>query len=376
VLLRVATLVSKEFIQFRRDWMMTLFIVTLPILQLFFMARSTGARISGLCMAVYDIDRSGASRRLATTLDNRDELLLCHRPLSLAEGYRLLDRGETTVLVVIPPGLESELLSSGLAGSSGVRHIGIVADASHSIPASYGLGAAQAAVGAFLRDTLVGFGEERHALIDVRKIVRYNPSLNVRFFTVSAQVGFIVYQVTLVVASIALTRERELGTLEQLMVMPLSRLELLVGKAIPALLVGAVNFLIVWAGAVYGFGTPMRGSLALLFGLTVLFVAVEIGYGLLISSVARTQQQAVLIVFVLAMVDMTFSGYLVPVENLPAALHVVAEIVPFRHYLEIIRAVMLKGVGLSILWPHAAAMLGIGLLVVTVAVCTLNRRLD
>lgn len=113
-----------------------------------------------------------------------------------------------------------------------------------------------------------------------------------------------------------------------------------------------------------------------LVGPTLLFIVAEIGYGILISSVARTQQQAILFVFVLAMVDMTFSGYLVRVKNLPVALQAIAQVGPFRHYLTIIRGVMLKGAGLDVLWPHAAAMLLMGLLVTAVAVRNLNRSLD
>lgn len=142
------------------------------------------------------------------------------------------------------------------------------------------------------------------SVIDLRTTVHFNPELDVRFFTVSAQLGFIVYQVTLVVASVGLARERELGTLEQLMVVPLRRIELVIGKAIPAIIIGMVNFLIILAVA--GFGMPMRGSLSLFLALTLLFIATEIGYGILISGIARTQQQAVLFVFVLAIVDMTF----------------------------------------------------------------------
>jgi len=137
-----------------------------------------------------------------------------------------------------------------------------------------------------------------------------------------------------------------------------------------------LNFAIILVVAIHGFGLPMRGSIALLFGLTSLFIAVEICYGIFISGIARTQQQAVLLVFVLAMVDMAFSGYLVRVKNLPVGLQAIAEIVPFRHYLAIIRGVMLKGAGWDTLWPHTVAMLGMGALVAGVAVSTLNRRLD
>jgi ABC-2 type transport system permease protein len=121
---------------------------------------------------------------------------------------------------------------------------------------------------------------------------------------------------------------------------------------------------------------PLRGSLPLLFVLTLLFIVTEIGYGILISAIARTQQQAILLVFVLAMVDMTFSGYMVRLKNLPATLRAIAQVVPFSHYLAIIRGVMLKGAGLDVLWPHAAAMLLMGLLVTAVAVRCLSRSLD
>jgi ABC-2 type transport system permease protein len=130
------------------------------------------------------------------------------------------------------------------------------------------------------------------------------------------------------------------------------------------------------AVAVLGFHVPMRGSLLLLFAMTVLFILTEIGYGVFISGLARTQQQAILFVFVLAMVDMTFSGYLVRVKNLPAVLQAIAQIVPFHHYLTIVRAVMLKGSGMDVLWPHALAMPLMGLLVTAVAVRNLSRNLD
>jgi len=160
------------------------------------------------------------------------------------------------------------------------------------------------------------------------------------------------------------------------MVVPLRRIELVIGKAIPALVIGALNFLFMLAVAVFAFHVPLRGSLLLLFALTLLFIITEIGYGIFISGIARTQQQAILFVFVLAVVDMTFSGYMVRIKNLPAVLQAVAQVVPFRHYLAIVRGVMLKGAGLDVLWPHAAAMLLMGLLVTAVAVRNLSRSLD
>jgi ABC-2 type transport system permease protein len=164
--------------------------------------------------------------------------------------------------------------------------------------------------------------------------------------------------------------------LEQLIVMPLTRLELMVGKAAPALIVGLLNFLTMLAVTVWGFGVPMRGSPWFLLAFTLLFVLAEIGYGILISGIAHTQQQAILLVFVLAMVDMAFSGFLVPVKNLPAGLRWIARIVPLRHYLTAMRDVMLRGAGPGLLWPDAAAVLGVGSLVTAIAARNLSRRLD
>lgn len=371
MLLRIWNLVLKEFIQFVRDWLMTAFIFTLPVLQLILLARVTSSRLSDMCVAVLDLDRSSTSRGLAVTLNTRRELDVCYYPATLADVYRLLDQGEAILAVIVPAGFAADL-----AGTWRTPGVQLITDASNHLPALIILGAAQETVADFAADRAAAYGLSVRPPIDLRTTIRFNPGMNARFFTIPAQVGFIVYQVTLVIASIGLARERELGTLEQLMVMPLRRVELVIGKAIPALIVGALNFLFMLAVAMFAFRVPMRGSLLLLLGLTLLFIVAEIGYGMFISGIARTQQQAILFVFVLAMVDMTFSGYLVRVKNLPGALQAIAQVVPFSHYLTIIRGVMLKGAGLDVLWPHAAAILLMGLLVASIAVRNLSRRLD
>jgi ABC-2 type transport system permease protein len=375
MLLRIGNLVRKELIQLRRDWALTAFILTLPILQLVLLARSTSTSIDNLSVALLDRDHSSASRRVAQVLGNRDELQLRHFPATLEEAQYLLDHGDAILAVVIPEGF-----SSVLARPAEQPAVQLIADASNDLIADIALGAArQALVGLAREETRLLHGHSAGnpaSGIDLRTTVRYNPTFDVKWYALPAQVGFIVYQVTLTVASIGVARERELGTLEQLMVMPMGRLELVIGKAIPALIVGTLNFLLMLCVAVFGFGVPMRGSLWLLLGLTVLFVAAEIGYGIFISGIARTQQQAILLVFVLAMVDMAFSGYMVPIKNLPAALRVMARVVPLRHYLTMVRRVMLKGAGLDALWPHAVAVVLMGMLVTVLAVRNLSRRLD
>jgi ABC-2 type transport system permease protein len=372
--LRVFNLVRKELIQLRRDWALTAFILTLPVLQLVLLARSTSASIDDLGVAVLDRDRSSASRRVTEALGNREELQLRHFPATVEEAQDLLDQGDAILAVVIPEGF-----SAALERPAEQPAVQLTADGSNDLIADIALGAARQALVSFAREEtelLHGQGGNRASGIDLRTTVRYNPTFDVKLFTLPAQVGFIVYQVTLTVASIGLARERELGTLEQLIVMPMGRLELVIGKAIPALIVGTVNFLVMLVVATVGFGVPMRGSPWLLLSLTLLFVAAEIGYGIFISSLAHTQQQAILLVFVLAMVDMAFSGYMVPIENLPNALRVVARVVPLRHYLTMMRGVMLKGAGLDALWPHAVAVVLMGMVVTALAVRNLSRSLD
>jgi len=368
---RLRNLIRKELIQLGRDWVLTAFIITLPVLQLILLARATGSSITDLGVTVVDRDRSAASRRAVEALSNREELNINRTAGSMAEAERVLDAGEALLAVVIP-----EDFSEALEGGRASPTIQLVADGSNELVADIALRAAQAALAEFVRDATTGTAEGSLTLIDLRTTVRYNPSLDVKLFAVPAQLGFIVYQVTLTVASVGFARERELGTLEQLIVMPLTRLELILGKAAPALLVGLLNFLSMLAVTVWGFGVPMRGSMWLLLGFTFLFVAAEIGYGMSISGIAQTQQQAILLVFVLAMVDMAFSGYLVPVENLPAALQWLAQFVPLRHYLSVIRNVMLRGAGAGVLWQHAAAVVWTGAVLTGVAARNLNRRLD
>jgi len=368
--LRIRNLIRKELIQLSRDWVLTAFIITLPVLQLMLMAQSTSSRIAGLDVSIVDRDRSAASRRAVDMLGNREELEIERFCATVEDAERLLDKGDALLVLVIPEGF-----SEALRRASDATTVQVIVDGSNDLVAGIALGAAREALREFARgeaSTRVGLS----SVIDLRTTVRFNRTFDVKLFTIPAQLGFIVYQVTLTVASVGLARERELGTLEQLIVMPLTRLELIVGKAAPALIVGVVNFLSMLGVTVWGFGVPLRGSLWLLLGFTLLFVAAEIGYGIFISGIARTQQQAILLVFVLAMVDMSFSGYLVPIDNLPQSLRLIARLVPLRHYLTVLRSVMLRSAGLEALWPHAVTICGVGVLVTALTGRNLSRRLD
>jgi ABC-2 type transport system permease protein len=303
-------------------------------------------------------------------LDNTKELYLSGYAASIEDLTRRVDANEAEVGVIIPAGF-----SRDLAAWARAPQIHVVASGANNIAGRVGMAAAERAIATSIAQQLAPAGSAAPA-IDVRLDVRYNPALNSRYYTIPAMIGLIVFELTLVLASLGLTRERETGTLEQLLIMPFKRVEIVIGKAVAPLVITLADFALMLVIAMQVFGTPMRGSFALLFGLTALFMLAEIGWGLLLSTIARTQQQAVLFVFVQAIFDMTFSGFLVPAENLPPALSVVSNFIPLRHYLTIIRGIMLKGATLEMLAPEALALAGLTLVIGAIAMLNLGRRID
>lgn len=369
---RIANLIRKEFIQVSRDRVLAAFLLLAPILELALLAQATGQEIRNRPFAVLDLDRQAYSRRLVAAMDNTETLTLCCTATDYGDIERLLHSGQAELALLIPRGFSNRLLDR-----SSPAVVQLVADATNQVAAVTALSAAEGALAQTARIWAasggVVFAPER---VDLRTIVRYNPTLNSRHYTVPAQIGFIVLQVTLAVAAVSLAREREVGTLEQLLIAPLRRREIILGKAVAPVVIGLLDFSVMLTIALFVFAVPMRGSLALLSAITLLFVMAESSWGLVLSTFAATQQQAVLFVFVQCMLDITFSGYLVPVDNLPFLLRVISSLVPMRHYLEVIRSIMLKATPAELLWRQIAALVGIGLAFSFVAALNLSRRLE
>ncbi len=368
---RIGNLVWKELLQLARDWLLTAFLFILPLLQLILLARATGRGIKEEPVVVLDWDRSAAVRQLILRLDNREELAVQEWVESEQVLADRLERGQARVGIIFLPGFTEDLVNPTRTAT-----VQVVVDGSNDTVASIVLSAVQTVFAEYTRARLREAGINPNAAVELRIVTYYNPTYNVREFAIPAQVGFITYQITLVIASLGLARERELGTLEALIVAPLGRTEIVLGKAIPAFLIGVVNFLFLLAVALFVFHVPMRGSFLLLLALTIPFLLAEISWGVIISSVSRTQQQAILFVFMMAMTDLTFSGYLVPVKNLSLALQWIAQVVPMYHYLTIIRAILLKGATLGDLWPHALALILLASIILVIAVRRVSRRLE
>lgn len=379
MLARTWQVIVKELLHFRRDRVLAAFLFIFPVMQLFLVAQTAGSDASNLPLAVFDQDRSPASRALIQALDNTTELTLRYTPASLEEVQRLLDIGAATAAVVIPPGLARSLQSTGRPAQ-----VQVLVDGSNVTGSSAALTAAEGALTSTLLRTLAGRGgtaalaqtSPATPAVALATTVRFNPELEGRYVAIPGLFAFIVYQIAMVVASVTLVRERELGTLEQLAVTPVRRVELLTGKGIPAILVGMANFFLLLAVVVGPLGVPMRGSYALLAALSALFVATEVAVGLVVSAMSRTQQQAVLIVFPLAMLDFALSGYLVPVESMPQGLQVLSLFSPLRHYMKILKDIMLKGADMSTLWPSALALAALALVVGLLALRNVMRSFE
>ncbi len=366
---RIWQLALKEFIHFSRDKLTTPFILLGPLLQLVLMAWSTSRNIEHLPLAVFDQDRSQISRALVTAVTNAGTLDVIAYPDSLEETRRLIEEGKATVALLIPPSFAGDL-----EAANSVPQLQVIIDGSNILASKTVRRAIEGAVIEWGQKLAAQWAGEVSTPIDMRVMARFNEELDYSLHAIPAELGFVVYMVTLMVAAIGIARERELGTLEQLLVTPLSSLELIIGKAIPAMVIACVDFVLLLPLTVWGFNVPLRGSVWLLLSLTLLFITVELGWGIMISAIARDQQQALLFVFLLAMTEMVFSGYMVSVENMPPLLRAASNLFPIKHYLLIVRHIMVKGAALQHIWVEAVALVLLGVGSLTATFLILGRR--
>jgi ABC-2 type transport system permease protein len=368
---RIWQLAFKEFIHFGRDRLMTPFILLGPLLQLVLMAWATSRDIEHLSLVVFDQDRSQISRALVTAVTNAGTLDVTAYPDSLEETQRLIEGGKATVALLIPPGFAAEL-----EAANSVSQLQVIIDGSNMLASSTVRRAIEGAVAEWGQKLAFRWGGAGDAgtPIDLRMMARFNEELEYGLYAIPAELGFVVYMVTLLVAATGIARERELGTLEQLLVTPVTSLELIIGKAIPAMVIACVDFCLLLPLTVWGFNVPLRGSVWLLLSLTLLFITVELGWGIMISAIARDQQQALLFVFLLSMTEMVFSGYIVSVDNMPPLLRAASNLFPIKHYLIIVRHIMVKGVALQHIWVEAATLIVLGIGSLTATFLILGRR--
>ena len=285
-----------------------------------------------------------------------------------------MDRGQVNAALVIPPDFASQL-----EAQAGKPTLLVILNGAENTPAQ----AASRAVDGLAR-TLderilvrrIGLSAEQFSAFTPSLQVWFNQDLSEALYTAPAELGLMLEFTILLFAALGFSRERELGTLEQLLVMPFSSLEIIVGKSIPVVLVGFTDFVLMLAMIHFAFDIPIRGSLLLLMVLAFGYLLVELGKGLVLSVVSRTQHQAFLLVLLVGMVDFMFTGYAAPVESMPQVLQWFANIIPAHHWLTILRGILLKGAGLDVLWPNVLALLILGVIIGTFSFRYVRRALD
>lgn len=359
----------KDLQQIARDRTLLLFMLLVPVAQLILLAQATGRGVRELPIGVLDLDASASSRALCALIAASDGFELVMYPASLEEGTGALERGEINALLIIPAGLEAAMRSL-----SQTVTLQLIVDGSNSVVGSVARSQAQVVVQRYLERQ--GLDATRYGGVQVVTLLRYNPGGRSRPPMIVAQLGFITYQITLATAALGLTREREAGTLEQLLVTPVQRFELLGGKVVAPLVIGLLDFGLMLVVVRYGFGIPVVGSPWLVIGVTVLFMLIEIVWGVMLSALSRTQQQAILMVFMQAMLDVALSGYLAPTHQMPWLLRTVAQVIPFQHYLVMLRGIILKGAGVAALMPHLQALGALLLVLTPLTVGVMARRLE
>jgi ABC-2 type transport system permease protein len=373
---RIWNLTVKEVIQLWRDRMILLFVILGPISELSLVAWATSGAIEHIPTAIVDRDQTPASRRFIQTLANTATFDANYYVQDEQEARSLVNAGTALVAVFIPTGFEKDLI----AADRGPAQVQIILDGADPSAARAAQMSAEGAVAAFAQRTVAselgGAASRWGEVISLDVRVWFNEELKTSNYEVPSELGFMLVAVALMIASLGIARERELGTLEQLLVTPLRGVELVIGKALPALAIAYVNFLLMLGLVVFVFKVPMRGSWALLLGIAFFYILVELGWGLMISAISKTQVQALLLAFMIMMAEVVFSGYAFPVENMPWLMQRVAAFVPIKHWLLILRAILLKGAGVDIFWKELLSLAGLGLLINAITILFLRKRLE
>jgi ABC-2 type transport system permease protein len=358
---RILSLSAKEFVHLRSDWWLPAFMLLGGALELLLVGWATSRPITNLPMMVWDQDRSAASRQLVTDIENTDTLTLS----SMAEGEGMIraamDRGDIIAALVIPDGFADSLTDPAVTSTLAVWLNG--AESTSATAAKRAFDGVVAEWGDRLTIRQLGLDPATVEGFFPSLRVWFNEGLSEAFYTTPAELGLMLEFTVLLFAALSISRERELGTLEQLLVMPFTSLEIIVGKSLPVVLIGLADFGLMLSMVHGFFGVPLRGSLPLLVILAVGYVMVELSKGLVISVVARTQHQAFLLVMMVGMADFMFTGYAAPVESMPPVMQWAANLIPAHHWLTILRGVLLKASGLSVLWPHVLALAILGLVI-------------
>jgi len=347
-----------------------------PVFQLLVLGYAANLDVSQIPLVICDQDRSKESRSLITNFTNTDYFTSVGYIERTDEIDRFLDNGLASFALVIPRGFGSKLTG----GES--SPLQLIADGSETTAGGIGVSYASIIISRFSQDVLLESLQRRGVAqlpprVGVEARVWYNPELKSRNFMVPGVLGLLLMVMTMILTSLAIVKEKELGTLEQLIVTPIRPHQLIIGKILPFLLIGLIDVVLVVAVAQIFFGLVLKGGFWLLFFLCTIFLMTTLGLGLFVSTITRTQQQAMMTaIFFIMLPMMFFSGFVFPIENMPGIIQGVSYLMPLRYFFIIVRGLFLKGVGMDILWPQALALFGSGVIILSVSVAGFRKRLS
>jgi len=372
---RLKSILVKEFIQVFRDPRLRVILFVIPIFQTVVFGYAVNTDVRDIKIAVYDLDNSPESRDLAARFAGSGYFRIVENVNGDGRVRELIDRGRVKAVLRMNRGFGEEL-SAGreaplqiILDGSDSNTAGIVMNYAGRIAAGYNDRVrTEQAAGAFGRSFRLGG-------VELRSRAWYNENLESRNFYVPAVIANIVFIITMLLSSMAVVRETEIGTMEQIIVTPIRRGEFILGKTVPFVLIGFIDVILIVLVAVFWFHVPFRGSIPLLFCATAFFLMSSLGFGLLISTISRTQQQAMMSAFFFIFPAMLLSGFAFPIENMPEPVQWLTYGDPLRYYLVIIRGIFLKGVGLDILWPQFLALFILGAVILRIAVGRFRKTL-
>jgi ABC-2 type transport system permease protein len=379
---RLRVLVWKEFVELRLNPRLFGVVIVAPIIQLTLLGYAASTDVRDVPVVVADGDRSAASRELIDRFEASRNFSVIGSVTTVNEIEPYLETGGAWLGLVIPSGY-----GTALANGRPVT-LQLAADGTDANSTTVALGYATALVGGYARDIVEAGAlagntpggarvQAAAPAIDPRIRVWFNPQLESRHFMIPGVLALVLLVVTVNLAAMAIVREKEVGTLEQLNVTPVRRWELIAGKLLPYGLIGMVDVLLVVTVTVFWFQVPLRGSFFLLFGISAIYILCTLGLGLFISTISDTQQQAMMTATFFFLMPMIYlSGFVFPIENMPGPIQWVTYLIPLRYFLVVVRGIFLKGIGMEVLWPQVAALAGWGTVVLSLAIVRSRKRLN
>lgn len=379
---RVKPMLVKEFIQIARDPKMLRVIFIVPILQILIFGYVVTTNVQHVATAVYDLDNTVASRELVQRFTGSGYFDIVEYIGSDRRLTDLIDHSDVCAILRFNKGFEADLQ----AGRS--AKVQFILDGTDSNTARIVLNYCMQIAGQFSRQILVerlarngGFARQGGPArptgeVSLQMRAWFNENLESRNYFVPGVIAILVMLITLMLTGMAVVREKEIGTMEQVMVTPITPAEFILGKTLPFALIGFADVLLVTAAGVFWFDVPIRGHLLLLLAATALYLMACLGFGLFISTVSQTQQQAMMSTFFFFFPAVLLSGFMFPIANMPPVVQWLTYLNPLRYFLVIIRGIFLKGVGVAVLWPQMAALAVFGVAILGFSALRFHKRLD